>query len=76
MTKVVLGACSLLANGAVLGAAGSTAVALVARACNVPTLVCCETHKFSERVHTDAFVYNELGESFLFWFLDRRSTAY
>uniref|UniRef100_A0A1B0DJN1 Translation initiation factor eIF2B subunit delta n=1 Tax=Phlebotomus papatasi TaxID=29031 RepID=A0A1B0DJN1_PHLPP len=24
-------------------------------------LVCCETHKFSERVQTDAFVYNEIG---------------
>ncbi|XP_072946946.1 uncharacterized protein [Epargyreus clarus] len=60
--KVLLGACSLLANGAVLGAAGGAGVALVARARNVPVLVACETHKFSERVQTDAFVYNEIGD--------------
>ncbi|EEC14786.1 guanine nucleotide exchange factor, putative, partial [Ixodes scapularis] len=29
---------------------------------NVPVLVCCETYKFSERVHTDSFVSNELAE--------------
>lgn len=33
----------------------------MAKAHNVPVLVCCETHKFSERVQTDAFVYNEIG---------------
>ncbi|CAG4986386.1 unnamed protein product [Parnassius apollo] len=62
MNKVILGAGSLLMNGSVLGAVGSAQVALVARSCNVPVLVACETHKFSERVQTDAFVYNELGD--------------
>ena len=37
-------------------------VALVAKSCNVPVLVCCETYKFSERVQTDSFVFNELGD--------------
>ncbi|KAL4713853.1 hypothetical protein ACJJTC_015507 [Scirpophaga incertulas] len=60
--KVVLGASALLVNGSVLGAVGTAGVALAARACNVPVLVACETHKFSERVQTDAFVYNEIGD--------------
>ncbi|CAH2049987.1 unnamed protein product, partial [Iphiclides podalirius] len=62
VNKVILGACSLLVNGSVLGPVGSAQVALVARSHNVPVLVACETHKFSERVQTDAFVYNELGD--------------
>ncbi|XP_037968687.2 translation initiation factor eIF-2B subunit delta isoform X1 [Plutella xylostella] len=62
VNKVLLGANSLLVNGSVLGAVGTAQVALAARARNVPVLVCCETHKFSERVQTDAFVYNELGD--------------
>ncbi|KAJ8735303.1 hypothetical protein PYW07_006923 [Mythimna separata] len=62
VNKVVLGASALLANGSVLGAAGTAQAALAARAHNVPVLVACETHKFSERVQTDAFVYNEIGD--------------
>ncbi|XP_059058337.1 translation initiation factor eIF-2B subunit delta isoform X2 [Achroia grisella] len=60
--KVVVGAGSLLVNGSVLGAAGTAQVALLARAANVPVLVAAETHKFSDRVQTDAFVYNEIGD--------------
>lgn len=63
VTKVLLGAHALLANGYVMSRAGTAQVALVAKSYNVPVLVCCETHKFSERVLTDAFVYNEIGES-------------
>ena len=40
---------------------GSSIIAMVAKANNVPVLVCCETYKFCERVQTDAFVFNELG---------------
>ncbi|XP_046810850.1 translation initiation factor eIF-2B subunit delta isoform X2 [Lucilia cuprina] len=61
VTKVLLGAHALLANGYVMARAGTAQVALVARSFNVPVLVCCETHKFSERFQTDAIVYNELG---------------
>lgn len=61
VTKVLLGAHALLANGYVTARAGTAQVALIAKTYNVPVLVCCETHKFSERVQTDAFVYNELG---------------
>lgn len=51
-----------MANGYVMSRAGTAQVALMAKAHNVPVLVCCETHKFSERVQTDAFVYNEIGK--------------
>ncbi|XP_075169105.1 eukaryotic translation initiation factor 2B subunit delta isoform X2 [Haematobia irritans] len=61
VTKVLLGAHALLANGYVMARTGTAQVALVARSFNVPVLVCCETHKFSERFQTDAIVYNELG---------------
>ncbi|KAJ0182756.1 hypothetical protein K1T71_002125 [Dendrolimus kikuchii] len=62
VSKVVLGASALLANGWVVGAAGTALCALVARSFNVPVLVACETHKFTDRVHTDALVYNEIGD--------------
>ncbi|XP_013177068.1 PREDICTED: translation initiation factor eIF-2B subunit delta isoform X2 [Papilio xuthus] len=62
ISKVVMGAGALLASGSVLGPLGSAQVALAARGRNVPVLVACETHKFSERVQTDAFVYNEIGD--------------
>lgn len=63
MTKVLLGAHALLANGYVMSRVGTAQIALIAKTYNVPVLVCCETHKFSERVQTDAFVYNEIGKS-------------
>uniref|UniRef100_A0A1B6EQT6 Translation initiation factor eIF2B subunit delta n=1 Tax=Cuerna arida TaxID=1464854 RepID=A0A1B6EQT6_9HEMI len=61
-SKVLLGAHALLTNGYVMSRAGSSQMALLARAYNIPVLVCCETHKFCERVQTDAFLFNELGE--------------
>uniref|UniRef100_A0A0K2T391 Translation initiation factor eIF2B subunit delta n=1 Tax=Lepeophtheirus salmonis TaxID=72036 RepID=A0A0K2T391_LEPSM len=62
VSKVIVGACSILANGTVNSRVGTSQVALIAKACNVPVLVCCETYKFSERVQTDSFVFNELGD--------------
>lgn len=62
VTKVILGAHALLANGTVMSRVGTAQVCLVANAFNVPVMVCCETHKFSERVQTDSFVYNEIGD--------------
>ncbi|KAG8332993.1 Eukaryotic translation initiation factor 2B, subunit 4 delta, 67kDa [Homalodisca vitripennis] len=61
-SKVLLGAHALLTNGYVMSRAGSSQMALLARAYNIPVLVCCETHKFCERVQTDAFLFNELGD--------------
>lgn len=62
VTKVLLGAHALLANGYVMSRCGTAQISLVAKSYNVPVLVCCETHKFSERVQTDAFVFNEIGD--------------
>ncbi|GLV35460.1 eukaryotic translation initiation factor 2B subunit delta [Carabus blaptoides fortunei] len=62
VTKVLLGAHSLLANGYVMSRAGTAQVALVAQSFNKPVLVCCETYKFCERVQTDSIVHNEIGD--------------
>lgn len=62
VTKVLLGAHALLANGYIMSRVGSSLIAMVAKSQNVPVLVCCETYKFSERAQTDSFVTNELGE--------------
>ncbi|XP_013413098.2 translation initiation factor eIF-2B subunit delta-like [Lingula anatina] len=61
-TKVFLGAHALLANGYVMSRVGTSQISLLAKAYNVPVLVCCETYKFCERVQTDSFVANELGD--------------
>ncbi|XP_014252670.1 translation initiation factor eIF-2B subunit delta [Cimex lectularius] len=71
-TKVLLGAHALLANGYVMSRTGSSLVALSAKSFNVPVLVCCETYKFCERVQTDVFVYNELGNPLDFVRTDQR----
>lgn len=62
VTKVVLGAHALLTNGYVVSRIGTAQIALAAQAYNKPVLVCCETYKFSERVQTDSFVYNEIDD--------------
>ncbi|XP_055041421.2 translation initiation factor eIF2B subunit delta isoform X1 [Misgurnus anguillicaudatus] len=62
VSKVLLGAHALLANGYVMSRVGTSQIALVAKAYNVPVLVCCETYKFCERVQTDSFVSNELDD--------------
>jgi translation initiation factor eIF-2B subunit delta len=62
VTKVLLGAHALLANGSVMSRVGTAQICLIAKAYNVPVLVSCETHKFSERVQTDSFVSNEIGD--------------
>ncbi|MBN3314412.1 EI2BD factor, partial [Atractosteus spatula] len=62
VSKVFVGAHALLANGYVMSRVGTSQIALVAKAYNVPVLVCCETYKFCERVQTDSFVSNELDD--------------
>lgn len=59
-TKVLLGANSILANGYVMSHIGTSQVSLMAKASNVPTLVCCETYKLSDRVYVDSFGCNEV----------------
>ncbi|XP_019751745.1 translation initiation factor eIF2B subunit delta isoform X2 [Hippocampus comes] len=62
VSKVLVGAHALLANGYMMSRVGTSQIALVAKAFNVPVLVCCETYKFCERVQTDSFVSNELDD--------------
>lgn len=59
--KVLLGAHTVLANGAVYARAGSALVAMTASEYHIPVIVACETYKFSDRVQLDSFVTNELG---------------
>ncbi|KII65730.1 Translation initiation factor eIF-2B subunit delta [Thelohanellus kitauei] len=62
ITKILIPACSLLLNGAVLAAVGSAVVAILGYYYHIPVLVCCETYNFTERAQTNAIVYNELGD--------------
>ncbi len=62
VTKVFMGAASILSNGAVLSRVGTYGVALVAEAYSVPVLFCCETYKFSKKVQLDSITFNELGD--------------
>eukprot|EP01088_Endostelium_zonatum_P019495 TRINITY_DN674_c2_g1_i1.p1 TRINITY_DN674_c2_g1~~TRINITY_DN674_c2_g1_i1.p1 ORF type:complete len:602 (-),score=182.69 TRINITY_DN674_c2_g1_i1:54-1859(-) len=62
VSKVFLGASSLLANGYVISRAGTAMVASMADAYNIPVIVCCEAYKFCERVRLDSICYNELGD--------------
>jgi len=60
VTKVFLGCEGVMANGGVLAEVGTSQVALLAESVGVPVLMCCQSFKFTERVQTDSFVYNEL----------------
>ncbi|CAK7335061.1 unnamed protein product [Dovyalis caffra] len=62
VTRVFLGASSVLSNGTVYSRVGSACVAMVAHAFRVPVLVCCEAYKFHERVQLDSICSNELGD--------------
>eukprot|EP01112_Ceratiomyxa_fruticulosa_P006248 TRINITY_DN1703_c0_g1_i1.p1 TRINITY_DN1703_c0_g1~~TRINITY_DN1703_c0_g1_i1.p1 ORF type:complete len:683 (-),score=159.69 TRINITY_DN1703_c0_g1_i1:30-2078(-) len=62
VNKVIVGAYSLLSNGALVSRVGTAVVASVAHAFNVPLIVSCETYKFTERVQLDAICFNQLGD--------------
>jgi len=62
VTRVFLGAASILSNGTVYSRVGTASVAMVAHAFGVPVLVCCEAYKFHERVQLDSICANELGD--------------
>lgn len=61
VTKVLLGAASVLSNGTVYSRVGTASVAMVAHAFRIPVLICCEAYKFHERVQLDSICSNELG---------------
>lgn len=62
VSKVILGASSVLSNGAILARAGTAIVAMCATESMVPVIVLCETYKFSEQVRLDSIVWNEIGD--------------
>lgn len=62
VSKVFLGASSVLANGAVLSRVGTAVVGMVAHQHQLPVLVCCETYKMHERVQLDSICFNELDD--------------
>ncbi|KAJ6794819.1 translation initiation factor eIF-2B subunit delta-like [Iris pallida] len=62
VSRVFLGASSVLSNGTVYSRVGTACVAMVAHAFHVPVLVCCEAYKFHERVQLDSICSNELGD--------------
>ncbi|KAG2379045.1 hypothetical protein C9374_007683 [Naegleria lovaniensis] len=64
VTKVFLGANSILSNGAVYSRVGTALVAMTAKAFNVPVIVCCETYKFSDQSQLDSITVNELGDPY------------
>lgn len=66
VTKVLMGASSILSNGNVLSRVGTAVVAMIASNYNVPVLICCQSFKFSERVQLDSICFNELGIIILF----------
>uniref|UniRef100_A0ACD5X5H7 Uncharacterized protein n=1 Tax=Avena sativa TaxID=4498 RepID=A0ACD5X5H7_AVESA len=62
VTRVFLGASSILSNGTVYSRVGTASVAMVAHGLGIPVLVCCEAYKFHERVQLDSICANELGD--------------
>ncbi|KAK9288925.1 hypothetical protein L1049_017396 [Liquidambar formosana] len=62
VTRVFLGASSVLSNGTVYSRVGTACIAMVAHAFRVPVLICCEAYKFHERVQLDSICSNELGD--------------
>ncbi|KAL8132576.1 hypothetical protein AgCh_008165 [Apium graveolens] len=62
ITKVFLGAASVLSNGTVYSRIGTACVAMVAHEYRVPVMICCEAYKFHERVQLDSVCCNELDD--------------
>ncbi len=62
VNTVIMGASSMMSNGAVVSRIGSAVVASMAKWYNKPVLFCCETYKFTEKVSLDSICTNELGD--------------
>ena len=57
----MIGAVTMMSNGALLGKIGTSIICCVANTYKKPVIVCCETYKFSEKVQLDSICSNELG---------------
>eukprot|EP01133_Synstelium_polycarpum_P004225 gene4225-4927_t len=61
VTKVFVGACTILSNGNLISRAGTALVSSMAQFYNVPFIVCCETYKFTEKAQLDSICSNDIG---------------
>lgn len=62
VTKVFLGASSVLSNGAIVAKVGNSMLATIAKRHQKPVVVFSETYKFSDRVNLDPININEIGD--------------
>ena len=62
VTKVFLGASSVLSNGAIIAKVGNSMLATLAKRHQKPVVVFSETYKFSDRVNLDPININEIGD--------------
>ena len=62
VTKVFIGASSVLSNGAVVAKIGTSMMTSIAAKHLKPVVVFSETYKFSDRVNLDAINNNEIGD--------------
>lgn len=61
VTKVIMGASTVLSNGDVMARVGTSVVAMTAHDARIPIMVLCEVYKFSDHVRLDSFSWNEIG---------------
>jgi translation initiation factor eIF-2B subunit delta len=61
VTKVFVGAHTLMSNGCLISRVGTGMIGLLAHTYHIPFIVACETYKFTERVQLEAISFNELG---------------
>lgn len=62
VTKVFIGASSVLSNGAVVAKIGTSIITCMAARHQKPVVVFSETYKFSDKVNLDAINNNEIGD--------------
>ena len=62
VTKVFIGASSVLSNGAVIAKVGNSMLTTIEKRHQKPVVVFSETYKFSERVNLDPININEIGD--------------
>ena len=62
VTKVFIGASSVLSNGAVITKVGTSMMTTIAKRHGKPVVVFTETYKFSDKVHLDPINNNEIGD--------------
>lgn len=62
VTKVFIGASSVLSNGAVVAKIGTSMMTSIAQKNQKPVVVFSETYKFTDKVNLDAIYNNELGD--------------